>query len=252
MAVIDFPNTPIVGATFSVPGGANYRYDGAAWVVVDPTIEAPAIPFHTLKGYAADELVVKSGRIYRCKASIPAHAFVAAEWVEVGAAPIPPGVEVFDPTKNYAANALVSHQGEIYYAPAAGATAGPFDAIKWLDVVPEPAIHVYSEQDKYSVKSLVVRDGKIYRCKTAITTPGAWDATKWEDMTPPDTPHGVEMFSDKATYLKDALATHNGRIYRAKANLTAGPWLAQNWDDILFKDNSLAWGSAGGELVWGI
>ena len=84
MPAYDFPASPTTGQKYTPVGGATYTFDGVLWKGdLAPTASAapPVVTaYNPASTYAANDIVVNSGVLYRAKAAVPAGAWNAAQW----------------------------------------------------------------------------------------------------------------------------------------------------------------------------
>jgi hypothetical protein len=203
--------------------------------VVGPAGNIDLVPvrfFSETTDYAIGDLVARGGDIYRAAVVVAAGPWNGTQWSDiVHEADRHHGVTLFDASKSYLQNELVTTNGEIYRAKSA-IPAGAFNAALWTKISPTPqaamGVSPFSATAAYAQDDLVSHQGKIYRAKAPIAA-GVWNSTKWEDINPLT---GIQPFDATKAYAKDDLVSSAGKIYHAKHAVTAGAWKPADWQDI--------------------
>jgi len=149
-----------------------------------PVITHPIDAHDPTATYAANDLVIEAGKIYRANGAVGPKTFTPADWDEIGAPPpvTAHGVKLYDAASTYTALDLVAKDGELYRAKV-NVPAEAFDITKWDHIdagAHEVLVHWEATQD-YSSDDLVFLGGHVYKAINAVPA-GPFDPTKWDMM----------------------------------------------------------------------
>lgn len=241
-------NTTYVQNDLVVQAGRIYRANGAVtagsafdptdWTEIDASnVNLDLTAYDPTATYKQNDLVFNGGKIYRATATPPTVGpFQGNEWKEIDIGGMPAvSITVFDTTKTYKKDELVSQLGSIYKAKAA-VTAKAFDPTEWDRVdagAIQQSITPYDPTATYALGDIVVQGGNIYKNKTAIASPEAFTATKWDRIDAGAIQQAITPYDQTATYALNDIVVENGMIYRNTTAIAAPEaFTASKWAQI--------------------
>ena len=215
---------------FGVYAGGSYiiirdiqaRYKNDNWTLIGDMTKIEN--WQKYKKYEKDTVVVHNGNIYRCKKDHEDEVdFKDENWEAItngSSSPSTPSVqqtriEDWSSNKDYKANDLVFYQGSLYRTVSDISKSPTFQA-QWSYVNGSAFIKDYTSGISYSLNEVVLKDGIVYRAKQNTAT--TFNETEWDAIVKPAT---IEEWHANTPYIKGAVVTYNGNLWKAKEAFTS-------------------------------
>lgn len=212
------------GGSFIIIYDIQARYKNDNWMLIGDMTKIEN--WQKYKKYEKDTVVVHDGNIYRCKKDHEDEVeFKDENWESItsgtsGSGSSTPSVqqtriEDWSSNKDYKANDLVFYQGSLYRTVSDISKSPTFQA-QWGYVNGSAFIKDYSSGISYSLNEVVLKDGIVYRAKQNTAT--TFNETEWDAIIKPAT---IEEWHANTPYIKGAVVTYNGNLWKAKEAFTS-------------------------------
>ena len=179
------------------------------------------------KSYKKDQVVVKTGKLYRARTNIGALPFSTSDWEEVSPSTAAGLTEVqifdFDTIDTYKANELCVMNDKLYRA-INNTGPGTFDTSDWKEVSAASAtvttVADFSTSKTYVTNELTIHSGRLYRATKDVAA-GAFSLS---NFAPADATGIVDAFDPTQSYNKGEIVRHQASFFMAAVNVPAGPF----------------------------
>ena len=197
-------------------------YKNPNWELIGDVTRIP--DWQKYKKYDETDVVIHDGKLYRCKKDHEGEAdFKDENWEPItsgSSSPSTPSVqqtriEDWSSTKDYKANDLVFYRGSLYRTVSDIAKAPTFQS-QWNYVNGSAFIKNYTSGISYSLNEVVLKDGIVYRAKQNTAT--TFNETEWDAIVKPAT---IDEWHANTPYIKGAVVTYNGNLWKAKEAFTS-------------------------------
>lgn len=169
--------------------------------------------------YKAGEFIYYDKALYRAKADITTTTDTPQEieFDKIGGNIIQQQTRIEDwsSNKDYKANDLVFYQGSLYRTVSDISKSPTFQA-QWSYVNGSAFIKNYYSGISYSPNEVVIKDGIVYRAKQNTAT--TFNETEWDAIVKPAT---IDEWHANTPYIKGAVVTYNGNLWKAKEAFTS-------------------------------
>jgi len=198
----------------------SYKNDN--WNLIGDVTKIP--DWQKYKKYEKEDVVIHDGKLYRCKKDHEDEPdFKNENWESItsgSSSPSTPSVqqtriEDWSSAKDYKANDLVFYQGSLYRTVSDISKSPTFQS-QWNYVNGSAFIKDYSSGISYSLNEVVLKDGIVYRAKQNTAT--TFNETEWDAIVKPAT---IEEWHANTSYIKGAVITYNGNLWKAKEAFTS-------------------------------
>ena len=211
---------------------------------------AIATPFSITSTYAVDDYCRYDGVFYKCITAIEtAGAWDASKWTQVtlasqlggsGSISWAPVAADYASTATYDLGDYAIQEGKLYKANQAISTPEAFTPAHWTQVAVTDEMNNlgfvaadFDTTEGYDIGDYVIYNDELYKAKAAVSA-GAWDSSKWDKVAITDVMiDNLDIIADEfdltASYDKGDYVIHEGKLYQAKNDVSAGVWVVNDW-----------------------